>query len=276
MTAGGVPRRYVGGAYVADLASRLSDRDWRIIADVWRCRVLSGDQISRLHFMNISNLTRQRTRRVVLSRLTAWGVLTPLERRIGGVRGGSAGAVFSLDVAGQRLVTARWPDTVASDKRARRPWTPGRLFVSHALAVSEVYVSLVEHSRAGSITLEAFNTEPLSWWPDGLGGYLKPDAYLALSAASVVGHWWLEVDRATESLPTLRRKLLTYLDFVRRGQLGPRELIPRVLISVPSQRRQLGIQAVIDQLPSPAEDLFSVSLEHGTTAQLIALVARPP
>lgn len=276
MTAARLPRRYVNGAYVGDLMARLSDRDWQIIADVWRCRVLSGQQITRLHFRNISERTRERTRRLVLTRLAGWGVLAPLERRIGGVRGGSAGAVWSLDVAGQRLVAARWPDTAISDKRARRPWTPGRLFVTHALAVSEAYVSLVEQSSANGVRLEAFSTEPLSWWPDGLGGYLKPDAYLALSAGPVVGHWWLEVDRATESLPTLRRKLLAYLDFVRRGQLGPRDVIPRVLISVPDERRRIGTQAIIDQLPSPAEELFSVSLETGATAQLSDLVARPP
>jgi len=276
MTASRLPRRYVSSAYIDNLLDRLSDRDWQIIADVRRCRVLSGDQITRLHLSNISELTRERTRRVVVARLVEWGVLSPFARRIGGVRGGSAGSVLALDVAGQRLVQARWPDAIEEAQRTRRPWTPGQLFVAHAVAVSEVYVSLVELSRSGGFTVAAYTTEPLSWWPSGLGGFLKPDAYLKLSAQRVTGHWWLEVDRATESLPTLQRKLITYLDFTARGQLGPNDVIPRVMLSVPDERRRLGVAAIIERLPSPADELFAVATAAGTTTQLTALVERPP
>jgi hypothetical protein len=276
MTSSGPARRYVSGVYIDQLLDRLSDRDWRIIADVWRCRVLSGDQITRLHFVNISELTRQRTRRVVLARLVEWGILSPFTRRIGGIRGGSAGSVFSLDTAGQRLVHLRWPEAAADEGRARRPWTPGQLFVAHALAVSAVYVSLVELSRSAGFTVEAFSTEPLAWWPNGNGGYLKPDAYLKLAAGGVTGHWWLEVDRATESLPTIKRKLTIYLDFVGRGQLGPRGVIPRVMLSVPDERRRLGVQAVIDRLPPPADELFVVAIFDDTSRQLTALIEKPP
>ena len=65
MTAPGLPRRFGHGAYLDRLLGQLSDRDWRDRCGcVRRCRVLSGDQITRLHFFNISDLTRQRTRRV--------------------------------------------------------------------------------------------------------------------------------------------------------------------------------------------------------------------
>lgn len=276
MTASGLPRRYVSSAYIDSLLDRLSDRDWRIITDVWRCRVLSGDQITRLHFIDISQLTRERTRRVVLARLVEWGVLSPFSRRIGGVRGGSAGSVFALDVAGQRLVQARFPDVVEDAQRMRRPWTPGQLFVTHAVAVSEVYASLAEQSRSRDYAVAAFTTEPLSWWSNGLGGFLKPDAYLKLSARQVTGHWWLEVDRATESLPTLQRKLSTYLDFIARGQLGPNNIIPRVMVSVPDEQRQLGVAAIIKRLPPPASELFAAATAVDTIVQLTALIERPP
>ena len=275
MTSSGLPRRYVSTAYIDDLLGRLSDRDWQIIADVWRCRVLSGEQITRLHFANISELTRQRTRRVVVARLVDWGVLSPFARRIGGIRGGSGGSVLALDVAGQRLVRARWPETAAEEQRARRPWTPGQLFVAHAVAVSEIFVSLVERSRLGGYAVAAFTTEPLCWWPNGLGGFLKPDAYLKLSAQRVTGHWWLEADKATESLPTLQRKLAIYLDFVARGQLGPNDVIPRVMLSVPDERRRLGVAGIVERLPSPASALFAVATATDTTAQLTALIERP-
>jgi hypothetical protein len=276
MTAPGLPRRYVNSAQLDKLLSELSERDWRIIGDIWRCRVLSGGQITRLHFFNISHLTRERTRRLVLARLVTRGILAPLDRRIGGIRGGSAGSAFVLDIAGQRLVRFRWPDAAAAEQRARRPWTPGQLFTTHALAVSEAYVSLVELSRSAGFSVKTFTAEPLSWWPNGNGGYLKPDAYLKLASNRYLLHWWLEIDRATESLPTLRRKLNTYLDFVNRGQLGPNDVIPRVMISVPDERRRADVAAIVEGLPDPAQALFAVAVPADATQQLSDTIERPP
>lgn len=276
MTAPGLPRRYVNSAQLDKLLSELSERDWRIIEDVWHCRVLSGGQITRLHFFNISDLTRERTRRLVLARLVASGVLTPLDRRIGGIRGGSAGSAFVLDVAGQRLTRLRWPDVAAAEQRARRPWTPGQLFMSHALAVSEAYVSLVELSRSADFSVKAFTAEPMAWWPNGNGGYLKPDAYIKLATAQFSFHWWLEIDRATESLPTLRRKLVAYLEFVNRGQLGPNGIIPRVMVSVPDERRRLAVRSIVEDLPEPASALFTVTTFDDAAQQLRGLAEQPP
>jgi len=63
----------------------------------------------------------------------------------------------------------------------------------------------------------------------------------------------------TESLPTLRAKLLTYLDFVQRGQLGPDDVVPRVMVGVLTSKRQAAIEVQLDGLPSPAAELFQVA-----------------
>jgi hypothetical protein len=273
MTAARPARRYVHSGYVEALLPRLSARDWEILASLDRCRVLSGAQVERLHSHPLSPHTRARTRRLVLNRLTGWGVITPLERRIGGIRGGSSGLVFTLDVAGRRLIQLKYPEQAANDQRLRRPWTPGRLFLQHSLSVSELYVGLAEASKQAAFSVDTFQTEPASWWPDGLGGWLKPDAYIMLTGTRRRLHYWAEVDRATESLTTIRAKLSTYLDFLNRGQLGPRDIMPLIVITAPSIVRRDAIKEIVERLPEPATELFMVSLDSGAIVQLTALAA---
>lgn len=251
----------VRAARVEWLAERLSPRDWRIVRDVNRVRLMSSGQIERLHFGEVGESARGHTRRRTLARLVDWRVLTTLERRIGGVRAGSAGLIFVLDSGGERVL--QLAPNATTERRVRRPGVPTELFVKHILAVTELYVLLTEGTRlAPGLELAAFNAEPGSWQPNGLGGWLKPDAYAALACKGVVDHWWIEVDRATEGLPTIRRQLGAYVDFVNRGQLGPDGVVPRVLVSVPDQRRADAVRDVAAGLPEPATALVSVMQHH--------------
>jgi hypothetical protein len=203
----------------------------------------------------------------VLARLVAWRVLTTLERRIGGVRAGSSGLVYALDSAGV------WLSAGTDGQGIRRSELPGVAFVGHTLAVSELYVSLVELGRAEHVELSEFVTEPRSWWPNGLGGWLKPDAYLSLATADYADAWWIEMDMGTEHLPTIRRKVRAYLDFAQRGQVGPSGVMPRVLVSVPDERRRAAVARVIRGLPDPAAELMHVSTA-AETARYIMRVLR--
>jgi hypothetical protein len=226
--------RYVSVGRLDELRERLSERDLALVHDVARLRLATSTQLERLHFADVSAVVRRR----VLGRLVQWRVLCTLERRVGGVRAGSAGLVFALDVAGQRLV---------SDERARRPRLPGVRHVRHVLAVAELYVNLMEAAHGGELRLEAFRAEPASWWPDGRGGVLKPDAYLAVS----------------------KRKLAVYLEFWRNGQLGPGGVMPRVLVTVPDAERYSGVVRLIRQLPSGAENLIIVALAKDATEMIV-------
>jgi len=256
--------------YVERLVSTLSVRDWAIIDTVYTLHVVSGSQLERLHFTNLSLQSRSVMRWRVLKRLVDARVLVTLERRVGTAQRGSAKFCYALDTAGLRLMRLR-VNAASPDAVARRPRLPGERFIAHVLAVSELYVSLIEHSRIGLFTVEQFHAEPTAWVRDGLGGWLKPDGFVRLRAGTVDDFWWLEADLATESLPTVRSKLLAYLDFVARGQFGPDGVVPRVLIAVSykdekrQKARQMALQRVVNTLPTPAEYMFRV-VELGSAA----------
>jgi hypothetical protein len=261
-------------ARVERLAANISTRDRSIILDLARTRILAGSQMTRLHFHDLSQNSRERMRRNVLSRLISIDFVATLERPIGGVRSGSKGHLYVLDSGGQRAL----PFILASEKqeppgRTRKPWTPGKAFLLHTLDVSEMYVRLVELERAGAFTMPQFLTEPASWFPNGLGGILKPDAYALLQYGEVEDAWVIEVDRATESIPTLRRKLLAYVDFAHAGGEGPDGITPRVLVTVPHPGRLAAVQRLIDDLPEPAGQLFRPA-PFADAARLLALALR--
>lgn len=221
--------RRMTGARVAEIARDLSERDKAILEDVGRVRVLTGRQVERLHFAELTGRHRDRTRRRVLERLVSLELLTPLERRIGGVRAGSAGLVFALGPAGQRLLELGH----GTGARIRRPSTPTPRFMIHNLAVAELYVGLVEAARNDSLSVVEYRAEPACWWRTGEGEWVKPDAFVVVASGEVEDSWAIEVDQATESLPTMRRKVKVYLDLVADGERGPDGgVLPRVLVTV--------------------------------------------
>lgn len=263
----GAPRR-VRGAYVEWVAERLSDRDWRVIEAVNRLRLVSGSQLERLCFSALSGHAQAAVRGRVLRRLVQWQVLAPLPRRIGGAVRGSAGAAFALGVVGAHLCAVRQAATNAPS-RVRHPGAPTERSIRHTLAVSELCADLVERARSQGAYVAAFEAEPASWWPNGVGGFIKPDAYTVLAWGNVREHWWIEVDLATESLPTMRRKLEAYIDFVERGQLGPHGLIPRVLVSTITPERRAALHAIVARLPEPAAALFVVLVASEAAVYLL-------
>jgi hypothetical protein len=260
-------------SHVEHIAERLSPRDTQIINTVHRLRLATGAQLDRLHFADLADSCRGRVRRRVLHRLASWRVLATLPRRVGGVRAGSTGLIYSLDTVGAWLM--RLHAATTGHNAPRRPTQPGTGFTSHTLAVSELYVHLVERARTGAFQVATFQTEPACWWPDDLGGQLKPDAHTLLAANGYQDCWWIEVDQATETLPRLKKKLQNYLDFHRRGGIGPAGVLPRVLITTPTAQRCTAITDLIAGLPPPADQLFRAVLHEAAADLLIHSLAQP-
>ena len=248
-----------------ELRARLSDRDWQVIATLARVRVATSSQLEVLHFSEVS----RRMARKRLASLVAQRVLARLPRTVGGFESGSTGHVYALDVAGQRLADLGGPG------RLRRPWRLGTAFLAHSLAISDVYVRLVLAERAGSVRLVRFVGEPGSWrsfyGPGGGRVTLKPDAYVVLAGDGYEDHWLLEVDRGTESAPTLARKCSLYRSYWQSGiEEADGGIFPRVLWLVPDEQRAATLRQVIRRQPGEAADLFDVALLSGVVERLVA------
>lgn len=263
----------VRSTYVDWLDHRLSLRDWNVIETVNLLRVASGQQLERLCFASLTNpRSRTVTRSRVLGRLVRERVLVPVGRRVGGSGRGSSVQAFALDTAG-RQVLARRQLAEAERVRVRRPGPPGERTIRHLLAVAELYTELQEQARSNGLTVETFTTEPGCWWPNGVGGFLKPDCYVVLGRADgqVRDHWWIEVDLATESLPTVRAKVADYLDFRRRGERGPNDLLPWLLISTISAKRCAAIARIVRKLPD-ADELVTVVQDSEAAQKMYSIL----
>lgn len=246
--------------HVEQLAERLSPRDWVILETLDRVRIANGIQLERLHFSSLSSArSRAVVRWAVLKRLVRDRALTTLDRRIGSSLHGSAKLRYVLDSAGQRLIRLR-----ASHENpgaaVRRPRSLGERFVAHTLAVTELYVELVERSRQGGFTVGAFLVEGDAYWPNGPGGWLRMDAFIRLDLTSTdADYWWYEGELAIKSEPAVRRKLQAYLNFWRSGQTGPDGTMPRVFIGVENGAQLHHIQSVVEGFSEVDRQLFRVS-----------------
>ncbi|MEW6153917.1 MAG: replication-relaxation family protein [Actinomycetota bacterium] len=248
------------------LAQDLSQRDLDIIATLARVRVATFRQLERLHFAGHPPDSAARLCRRTLARLVEERqVLARLDRRIGGVRAGSEGFVYALDTAGQRLAGARGP---AGGPRPRRPWTPSVRFIDHVLAVSEIYTCLRELDRGPGVDLIQFQAEPAAWrrflGPGGGVAVLKPDAYVVLGLGDYEHHYFIEVDRATESPAAVGRQLTAYRHYwatgTEQGRIG---LFPIVVIAVPDARRHQAITEVAARQPAETWSIFRVVIAEG-------------
>lgn len=153
--------------------------------------------------------------------------------------------------------------------RTRAPVTPGKLFLAHSLAIAELYVRLREAERRGELHLASFAVESAAWHTDDRGGVLKPDAYVCIRSADLEDVYWVEVDMATESVPTLKRKLLTYVEFATSGGIGPDGVMPRILLAVPQERRLVAVRGLVDVLPALATELILMILSDSAVEFMI-------
>jgi len=253
---------YVTGARVAELETRLTDADWRVIELLATVDYATTGQIERTCVEGTTPLARPRVTRRSLRRLTDLGVLFRLDRPVGGIGGGSEAGVFTLDRAGWRLVELRGGSV---PRRVRRPEERGLAFLRHSLTVTEHFVALGERCE------ELADAELLGWTGEpachrrftyrGRNLRLSPDALVEVRCGGELVTSFLEVDGGTESLPTLLGKASGYLRYAR---LHPRET-PQVVFSFSSSRRATLLR---ERLPQTAR---SEGVRPEVAARLFAL-----
>jgi hypothetical protein len=254
--------RYLTPARLEQLAEALTERDLDVLTRVSSLRFVSGAQLTRLCFAHLGTpAVCARASRRALVRLTRLGVLARLPRTVGGARAGSAGFIYRLGPAGLRLAVRR---RLQPERRWRRSFEPGLLFVRHALAVAELHTGLIENDRSRSIELLELSAEPSCWRKyDGLGGQrltLKPDSYARLGAGDYEDSYFIEVDRGTEGGRAIEAQLDRYVAYFGSGQeQAERGVFPKVLWLAPDDGRVAVILGSVFGLTHGTRELFEVS-----------------
>jgi hypothetical protein len=253
-----------------ELAERLSEKEIAIVALVGEFRLVQTGQLERLFFNGQPGTdARGRHCRRQLARLVDLGLLRRLERRVGGVRAGSAGHVYALAPAGRRLSALARGTGEASNRGVHEP---GVAFVRHTLAIADLYVQVREAERSGVLDLLGFEAEPESWRSfvllGGGSGWVKPDAMVRVG----VGEWeersFVEIDLGSEGRGALIRKIGAYVALFRSGrEQAGHGVFPRVVFLTHTDRRAREIAAIATQAGG-GHKLFVA----GTTADAITLL----
>lgn len=255
--------RYVSAAALAVLADRLSERDHAVLGSIAEHRFLTVRHVQSLHFADHAPTSGIRIARRTLARLRTIGLLGTLERRVGGLRAGSAGLVHYLSDAGHQLLHGR---------RRHRTQHPTERFVNHRLAIADAHIGLGEAHRHQQLLVASVALEPASWRVfAAVGGgraTVKPDMYAETANAApsdFVHAWFIEVDLGTESIPTVLRKCRDYETYRRSGVEQDRSGgFPRVIWSVThsnpdrAERRRAALREAIANDHSLPDQLFRV------------------
>jgi hypothetical protein len=226
-------------------------------------RLAGAGHLERLHFREGSPVTQGRRCRRVLQRLTDHHLIGRLERRVGGVRAGSAGFIYRIAPKGLQVLDLLGDGSGASYRR--RP-EPSRHLGDHTLAGTELYVALVEAERAGRLEVLRHEPEPNCWRTYlGHGGQrvvLRPDGLVVTAAPEgQTEHWWfVEVDLGTEAPTTIRSKVHAYQAYAATGQeQAAHGVFPRVAFLTTTERRAAVLDRAIRSVPG-ADSLCSVGL----------------
>lgn len=254
--------RNLSAEQIRRLAQRLSARDWQVVRFVSTLHFTSGAQLARLCFADSDDpAANARAARRALLKLVRLGLLARLPRPIGGVRAGSAGYVYRLGLAGQRLaVMESWQPA----RRWRRSLTPGTLFLRHTLLVAELHTRLLEAERTRRFELLALEAEPTCHrdhhGPNGQGQTLKPDSYVRLGLGEYEDSFFIEVDRGTEGSRALDAQLARYLAYYESGvEQTTRGVFPKTLWLADRPERAPVIAECIDSLPPAEQELFATA-----------------
>ncbi len=256
-------RHYVGPRGLERLRGELSGRDLAVVGQVAELRLMSARHIRVVHFPleeHDNELASVRACQRVLARLVRDGLLTRLQRRVGGVRAGSASFIYGLGPVGQRVLSLGGP--------RRRYHEPTSRFLDHTLTVTQLVVDVTTASRRGHLDVLTCQAEPRCYREfTGAGGrtVLRPDLFLSLGVGDFDRRWFVEIDRGSESLPVLLRKCRLYETYYQSGkEQADHGVFPRVCWIVPDGRRGDRLRPAIGRDRRLSDRLFVVTTtEHG-------------
>jgi hypothetical protein len=255
------------------LNSLLSERDKTILLFVKACHYMTSRQIMRLLFtlaIKERSLSAIRATNRWLFRLKGMGLLYALPRRVGGVRAGSGANIWSLSMAGVKILSMTEQTNKLFALPRKRNFEPTPKFLEHRLAVAEVYVQLHEMANKYNngtnkhIELVQIALEPDCWRSySDIGGRplnIKPDMYAVTAVSDYEDYWFMEVDLDTESPATVMRKCEQYVRYFQSGMEQRKHgVFPLVVWIVPTDKRKGSLSSHMDaQFSGSVRQIFVV------------------
>jgi len=252
---------YITMRRLISLENRLTETDWLALELIERLDYVTSGQVERALLREGTPLAHARATRRRLQRLHDRRLLHRLDRPIGGLGGGSAQSIYTLDRAGQRLLDRRHD---RDPRPVRSAEERGLASITHTLTVTEHYVRLAEHLREDpAARLLNWLGEPgchRRYMAGGRERRLTPDALVEVGRGDELIVTFLEVDRGTESLPTLIHKATGYIDYARRFPNDSPHIFFSFLSSSRHARFRVGLDRLSDQgrvTPNFLSNLFS-------------------
>jgi DNA-binding MarR family transcriptional regulator len=226
---------------------RLTERDRAIIEAVHLYRVLRQDQIQTLFFGTKSAAQR------ALARLYDHGFL---ERKFTPVLYGRSPTLYVLDKRGAELLRAErgYEDLV---------WYPSSKdlktdFLEHTTAINDFRISIVVAAYRQGLELITWASETqmkADYARVAISGAqrpvsLVPDSYFVINTPLGRAHFFLELDRGTETLERFKQKAKAYVAYHASGgyekRYGTKSL--RVLCVVNSEGRLANLANAVKQV----------------------------
>lgn len=258
---------YVTAARLQRIREQLIPLDQELIETLATVGYATTRQLEQLVLPQASALARARRVRRRLQHLRHLRIAHTLDRRTGGYGGGSAQTVHTLDRAGLQL-------TSAATRRARPARDRGRTHVNHAIDVTQHLVDLHAYTAIHhGVRIVAWLGEPACHVPYrelGRLAWLSPDALVTIDTPTERITSMLEVDRGTESLPTLVGKADRYLRYA-----ATRPEAPQVVWSLHTTDRADRLTHALHQRQRPrdlirlADQLFVVTQRDQAAAALV-------
>jgi len=272
--------RYLSKRRLEELdGSILSERDKAILRSLLNLRYLLTSQVRRLHFAESATpAAGLRATNRTMSKLQGYGIITSLERRIGGVRAGSNSYVWTLTESGANMLHLN----DESYTQRKRVYEASLYFVRHTLEVAEVYIQLTEVCKRNQLGITKTELEPSCWrghtGVDGKPATLKPDMFAVIDSGKYEDSFFIEVDLATESPVVVLDKCKRYAFYCKTGieqkQYG---VFPLVVWLVYNANRKAKLQQYITEcreIPEASKGIFIVIMpdefealiRHGVSA----------
>jgi len=219
---------------------QMTSRDIAVVEAIHRYRMLERRQVESLFFQKApgqrTNTNRSRER---LRLLYQHGYLERVPRPIHPSQG-SKGPVYRLGVNGAKFLAKRAEVSLSQfhywgrgdDKDARQTRVQP-MFLEHGIALADIRIAVEQSAKRQGLTIELWRDEMEFRHPQEKEAVnvalspdtqkeripIMPDGYFVLISPRGRAHFFLEMDRSTETIrKTWQRKIVGYKEYILGGK----------------------------------------------------------